>query len=108
MAFKLYDTYGFPIDLTRIISEERKFSVDESGFEKAMARQKEQSRKNWKGSGGEFTDEFFHKLKEQLKSIPSFEGYTDLAQDGTCLAIVAGDEEKTTVESFLNRGKKLA
>jgi len=44
-AFKLYDTYGFPLDLTRIMAEEKGFSVDEAGFQKAMEVQRERARK---------------------------------------------------------------
>ena len=53
VAFKLYDTYGFPLDLTRVICEEKGLTVDEAGFEKAMDAQRAESRKHWKGSGGQ-------------------------------------------------------
>ena len=69
VAFKLYDTFGFPVDLTRVICEEKGFSVDEAGFEKAMAKQKDQSRKNWKGSGEDAVGDIFHEISEKLKKI---------------------------------------
>ncbi len=97
-AFKLYDTFGFPVDLTRIICQERGFTVDELGFEKAMARQKEQSRKNWKGAGGQQTQEIYHTIKEGLGSTPEFVGYENLSLKSKCLAIFQGDDEKTAVD----------
>ena len=51
VAFQLYDTYGFPFDLTRMICQERGWSVDESGFDRCMDRQKKTSQKHWRGSG---------------------------------------------------------
>ena len=105
VAFKLYDTFGFPVDLTRIICQEQGISVDEPAFEKAMERQKAQSRQNWKGSGEAAVDQLFHEianeLREQGRSV-NFMGYSDLQCLGRCLAIiqdVAG--EKLRCESAL-------
>ncbi len=53
VLFKLYDTYGFPVDLTRIMAEERGYTVDEPGFESAMDEQRARAREHWKGSGEE-------------------------------------------------------
>jgi len=53
VAFRLYDTYGFPVDLTAIICEERGFTVDEPGFHAAMEEQRAKGRAAWKGSGEE-------------------------------------------------------
>jgi alanyl-tRNA synthetase len=53
-AFLLYDTYGFPIDLTRLIANERGWTLDEKGFEIALTRQKERSRKDAKRSTGDW------------------------------------------------------
>ena len=55
-AFELYDTYGFPIDLTRLIAEEQGLKIDEKGFEKALAEQKSRSRKDAEKSVGDWTD----------------------------------------------------
>ena len=92
VAFKLYDTYGFPLDLTRVICLEKGLEVDEIGFEKAMDRQRSESRKHWKGSGEETLDTVYLNLSEQLKlknQLPRFVGYDhDLAQSN-CLAILA-------------------
>jgi alanyl-tRNA synthetase len=54
IAFELYDTYGFPIDLTRLIASEKSYTIDEEGFEKALAKQKERSRADAKKSVGDW------------------------------------------------------
>ena len=51
VAFQLYDTFGFPLDLTRVIAAERGLRVDEPGFDRHMAEQR--ARSEWKGSGAE-------------------------------------------------------
>ena len=51
-AFELYDTYGFPLDLTQIIATEQGFTVDEAGFEEAMEEQRERGRASWQAAGG--------------------------------------------------------
>ncbi len=100
VAFKLYDTYGFPVDLTRIICQEQGVSVDEPAFDKAMERQKSQSRQNWKGSGEAAVDHLYleiaNELREQGRTL-SFMGYSDLQCLGRCLAIiqdVAGEKQR--------------
>lgn len=97
-AFKLYDTFGFPFDLTRIICEERGFLVDEAGFQEGMSKQKDQSRKNWKGSGSEQAKDIYHSLRERLATPPEFVGYETLSLTSECLAILQGDEEKYDVD----------
>ena len=91
VAFKLYDTFGFPVDLTRVICQEKDFEVDEAGFQASMAKQKDQSRKNWKGSGESAVGDIFHvvseKLKEDQKEI-KFSGYTLHADEGELYALV--------------------
>ena len=53
--------------LTRVICQEKGFEVDEAGFEASMAKQKDQSRKNWKGSGESAVGDIFHEISEKLK-----------------------------------------
>ena len=55
-AFKLYDTYGFPLDLTQDALRLKDIKVDTDGFDKAMERQKAEARKNWAGSGDAGTE----------------------------------------------------
>jgi alanyl-tRNA synthetase len=74
--FRLYDTYGFPIDLTADIVENEGFTVDEEGFNACMERQREQAREHWKGSGEEGVSEVFKTLGGQgVKS--RFIGYDE-------------------------------
>ncbi len=104
VAFKLYDTYGFPLDLTRVICAEKEIQVDEAGFEKCMDRQRSESRKHWKGSGQEALDEVYLKLANDLKAkgrLPKFHGYTALRASSECLAILApSDKGLEKVDSF--------
>ncbi|MCC8468149.1 MAG: alanine--tRNA ligase [Rickettsia endosymbiont of Eriopis connexa] len=75
VAFKLYDTYGFPLDLTEDILKSRDISVDHKGFEQQMLMQKERARKSWLGSGESKTDQLWFDIKEQHGST-EFLGYT--------------------------------
>ena len=64
-AFKLYDTYGFPLDLTQDALKPRGIAVDTDGFDAAMEKQKEEARKAWKGSGEAATEAVWFEVKEQ-------------------------------------------
>ena len=87
IAFKLYDTFGFPLDLTRVICEEHHVTVDEQGFERAMTMQKDRSRESWKGSGEGAVLEVYKALQQTgLKT--EFLGYETLSSTGKILAIV--------------------
>ena len=96
IAFKLYDTYGFPLDLTRVICSERGLSVDEIGFEKAMDHQRAESRKHWKGSGQEALDAIYLELATELKAkkkLSVFTGYDHEKGQSECLAILIQNEK---------------
>jgi alanyl-tRNA synthetase len=89
VAFKLYDTFGFPLDLTRVICEEKGITIDEGGFERSMDRQREESRKNWKGMGEAALGEVYLQLANELAGkLPKFVGYDHPAATGNCLAII--------------------
>ncbi len=75
-AFKLYDTFGFPVDLTEMYLIDHGLSLDHAGFEKAMKEQKEQSRKSWKGALDN-SDKVFHAIKEK-HGATNFVGYEKL------------------------------
>lgn len=88
-AFKLYDTYGFPIDLTNEIIGEKGFSVDEEAFSILMQQQKVRARENRKASGGwdDTESDLFAGVSETV-----FEGYENTCCDATVLAIVKDGE----------------
>ncbi|GHT90630.1 alanine--tRNA ligase [Alphaproteobacteria bacterium] len=97
-AFKLYDTYGFPLDLTQDILRSENISVDVDGFEKAMEEQR--NRAKWIGSGEVKQDSVWLSLKEKLKPT-KFYGYEDTFRLSRVLALVQDGKEV----SQLSQGK---
>lgn len=81
IAFKLYDTYGFPLDLTQDVLRAEGKSVDVTGFEQAMQRQKAEARAAWAGSGESQTDRIWFELRERL-SATEFLGYKTHTAEG--------------------------
>ncbi len=87
IAFKLYDTYGFPLDLVEDILEKEGYKVDINEFNEEMEKQKEKSRQSWSGSGDEEIDTIFKKLLSE-KVNTEFIGYTSIKGVGKILKIV--------------------
>jgi len=87
VAFKLYDTYGFPYDLTEDALRSQGISVDRAGFDAAMAQQKAAARAAWKGSGEKASDEIWFDLAETNGST-EFTGYTSTAGEATVIGLV--------------------
>ena len=87
VAFTLYDTYGFPLDLTQDVLRSEGRVVDVAGFEAAMAEQKSRARKAWAGSGEAATDSLWFDLKESLGSS-EFLGYDTESAEGKILALI--------------------
>lgn len=91
-AFKLYDTYGFPLDLTQDALRARSINVDISGFEDAMARQKAEARASWAGSGEVSDESIYFGLRERLGAT-EFLGYDTESAEGQVLALVKDGKE---------------
>ncbi|MHA7818644.1 MAG: alanine--tRNA ligase [Erythrobacter sp.] len=91
-AFKLYDTYGFPYDLTEDALRARGISVDQAGFDAAMARQKQAARAAWKGSGDAASGEVWFDIAER-DGASEFTGYAATSGEGTVVAILRDGAE---------------
>ena len=86
-AFKLYDTFGFPYDLTEDALRAKGFGVDRAGFDTAMAEQKRAARAAWKGSGDRASDEIWFDIAEESGGT-EFLGYSAEEGEGVVIAIV--------------------
>ncbi|MGF1664845.1 MAG: alanine--tRNA ligase [Acidimicrobiia bacterium] len=108
VAFKLHDTFGFPIELTKEIASERGFEVDEPGFETAMSDQRARAKKGWKGGDEAAKGEFYRAILDDVGTT-EFVGYTHELATGRVLAIVRDGElidvaeHGQEVEIFLDR-----
>ncbi len=107
-AFKLYDTYGFPLDLTQDALRARGIGVDTNAFSAAMERQKAEARASWSGSGDKATETIWYELKEKLGAT-EFLGYDTETAEGVVQAIVRDGKaietasEGETVQLVLNQ-----
>ena len=86
-AFKLYDTYGFPYDLTEDALRAQGFGIDQAGFETAMNNQKAMARAAWKGSGAKASDDVWFDIAERVGST-EFTGYAANEGEGQVVALV--------------------
>jgi alanyl-tRNA synthetase len=90
VAFKLYDTYGFPLDLTQDALRPRGIDVDTDAFASAMERQRDEARKAWSGSGDAATDKLWFDLRDQV-GASDFLGYAAETAQGKIIALVSDD-----------------
>lgn len=98
VAFKLYDTYGFPLDLTQDVLRAQGLAVDAAGFETAMAKQKAAARAAWAGSGESGTEQLWFDLKEDLGAT-EFLGYSTESAQGIVRALVKGGQAVTAAQA---------
>jgi alanyl-tRNA synthetase len=92
LIFKLYDTYGFPIDIVTDMSRELGFQADEAGFQDLMEKQREQSRAAWKGSGEREIPEVYRQISSRGFTT-TFLGYETTQADSDIIAMISGEEE---------------
>ena len=102
-AFKLYDTYGFPFDLTQDALRERGIEVDSAGFEEAMRRQREKARAGWSGTGDAAEEAVWFDIEDKFGAT-EFLGYETEAAEGLVQAIVADGK----IVSSVSAGRKAA
>ncbi len=87
IAFKLYDTFGFPVDLTNDVLVRKGYALDSAGFDAAMQKQQETARKSWTGSGDAATDKIWFEVAQKT-GTPEFLGYGTTTAQGVVTAIV--------------------
>jgi alanyl-tRNA synthetase len=97
-AFTLYDTYGFPLDLTQDALRARNIEVDTDAFNAAMERQREKARAAWSGSGDAATEAIWFGLREKIGAT-EFLGYDTEKAEGVVAAVVSGGKEIASLEA---------
>ena len=98
VAFKLYDTYGFPLDLTEDILKNKSLKIDNKKFHTLMKESRELAKKNWKGSGDSSVDEIWFGIKDKLQST-EFLGYETNQAEGVILSLLKDNKEVQNLKS---------
>ena len=97
VAFKLYDTYGFPLDLTQDYLKSKNIEVDLKTFDKKMLDQKQRARQNWKGTGDIQDDKIWYQITSNIEPT-EFLGYKDIEAECKILALVSGGKAINIIE----------
>ena len=92
VAFKLYDTYGFPLDLTQDVLRHKSIKVDTEAFDQLMTKRREDAKKNWKGSGDSAVEHIWFNIREKLGPT-DFLGYGTDNSQGVVLSIIHDGKE---------------
>ena len=95
VAFRLYDTYGFPVDLTQDVLRGKGMTVDAAGFEAAMERQRAEARKHWSGTGAMADEAQWFELRER-SGATEFLGYSTETAEGVVVGLVIDGAEVQT------------
>ncbi len=98
VAFKLYDTYGFPLDLTEDILKNKSLKIDNDKFQSLMQESKELAKKNWKGSGDAAVDEIWFDIKDKVGAT-EFLGYEKIQSEGVILKLIKNNKEVDSLKS---------
>ncbi len=97
-AFTLYDTYGFPLDLTQDALKSRGISVDQASFTDAMERQRQKARASWSGSGDTASENIWFPLREKLGAT-EFLGYDTESAEGVVTALVKDGKDADSLKT---------
>ena len=92
VAFKLYDTYGFPLDLTEDILRNKSMSIDTEKFQSLMKESRELAKKNWKGSGDAAVEDIWFGIKDKIEPT-EFLGYETNQAEGVVLSLLKDNKE---------------
>ena len=98
VAFKLYDTYGFPLDLTEDYFKPLGIKVDTDEFNKLMSQRKEEAKKSWKGSGSETVSKIWYEIKDKFGST-EFVGYNSENTEAKILVILQNEKELNNISN---------
>ena len=98
VAFKLYDTYGFPLDLTEDILKNKSLTIDNEKFHSLMKESRELAKKNWKGSGDSTVDDIWFVIKDKLGAT-EFLGYETNQAEGVVLSLLKDNKEVDQLNS---------
>jgi alanyl-tRNA synthetase len=98
VAFKLYDTYGFPLDLTEDILRNKSLSIDTKKFQSLMLESRELAKKNWKGSGDTAVEDIWFSIKDKLGAT-EFLGYETNQAEGSVLSLLKNNNEVKELKS---------
>ena len=98
VAFKLYDTYGFPLDLTEDILKNKSLTVDQNKFDELMKKSKELAKQNWKGSGDASEEEIWFRIKDKIGPT-EFLGYEFNQSEGVVLSIIINNKEVQNIST---------
>ncbi len=98
VAFKLYDTYGFPYDLTEDALRMQGLGIDRAGFDEGMARQKAMARAAWKGSGAKASEDVWFDIAERVGGT-EFTGYASIKGVGAVMALLVDGVEVDAIEA---------
>ena len=98
VAFKLYDTYGFPLDLTEDILKNKSLKIDNDKFQSLMQESKELAKKNWKGSGDAAVDEIWFDIKDKVGAT-EFLGYEKIQSEGVILKLIKSNKEVDSLKT---------
>lgn len=98
VAFQLYDTFGFPLDLTEVILKESGLKLDHEGFQKELDAQRDRSRASWKGSGEQGVSGIYKELTAKIQKT-EFSGYQSLEEKAKVVALIKGGQSVSELQS---------